>query len=141
MSEKETVLAKITTIFIGKPFVNFWITLRKFRDLSGNFDTMLFYKSMKKYFSKNFCKKYQLTFGKLLSQLVKAMINCLLTRLSCTVPGFTSRCSFHTALASSGCVKDLRLVNHLVRLSHLVSKQLLSNNKFYALLDQIVRSI
>ena len=44
---------------------------------------------------------------------------------------------FSTALASSGCVKDLRLVNHLVWLSNLVSKQLLLNNKFYALLDQL----
>ena len=51
--------------------------------------------------------------------------------------GFTNRCSFHTALASLGCVKDLRLVNHLVWLSQLVSKQLLLNNKFYALLDQL----
>ena len=36
--------------------MNFWITLRKFRHLSGNFDTMFFYKSMKKYFSKSFVK-------------------------------------------------------------------------------------
>ena len=34
------LLAKITTIFIGKSSVNFWITLLKFRDMSGNFATM-----------------------------------------------------------------------------------------------------
>ena len=47
-------LAKITTI--RKPSVNFWITLRKLRDLSGNFDTMFFYKSMKKNSLKTFVK-------------------------------------------------------------------------------------
>ena len=81
--------------------------------------------------------KYKQTFGNLLSQLVKAMINCLLTGLAFTVPGFTSRWPFHTALASSGCVKDLRLVNQLVQLSHLLSKQSLLNNKFYALIHQL----
>ena len=86
---------------------------------------MFFYKSMKKYFYKNFCtcKKYKRTFGKFSSQLVKAGINCSLTGLAFNVPGFTSHWPFHTALASSDCVKDLRLVNQLVRLSHLLSKQ------------------
>ena len=36
--------------------MNFWITLRKFRDLSGNFDTMFFYKSMKSISLKIFVK-------------------------------------------------------------------------------------
>ena len=53
-----------------------------------------FYKSMKKYFSKNFCKHISDMFGKLSSQLVKAIINCLLTGLAFTVPGFTSLWSF-----------------------------------------------
>ena len=92
---------------------------------------------MKKYFSKNFCDKYQRIFGKFSSQLVKAIINCLLTGLACTVPGFTGPWSFHTAHASAGCVKDLGLVNQLVRVSHLVSKQLLLNSIFYALIDQL----
>ena len=85
-------------------------------------------------------KKFSLKiFVKLSSQLAKAIINCsLLTELACTVPGFTSPWFFHTALASSGFVKDLRPVNQLLRLLHLVSRQLLLNNNFYAL---IVRSI
>ena len=98
---------------------------------------MFSYKSMKKNFSKNFLEKYQRSFGKISSQLVKAIMNCLLMGLACTVPGFTSPQSFYPALASSGCVIDLGLVNQLVLLSHLVSKQLLLNNKFYALIDQL----
>ena len=81
--------------------------------------------------------KYKRTFENLLSQLVKAMINCLLTRLAFTAPGFTSRWPFHTALASSDCVKDLRLVNQLAWLSHLLSKQSLLINKFYPLVHQL----
>ena len=38
------------------------------------------------------------------------MINCLLTGLARAIPGFTSPWPFHTAVASSGCMKDLGLV-------------------------------
>ena len=43
-------LAKITTNFVGKPSLNFWITLRKFRDSSGNFDAMFFLQIHEKVF-------------------------------------------------------------------------------------------
>ena len=39
--------------------------------------------------------------------------------------------------ALAGCVKDIGLINQLVQLSHLVSKQFLLNKKFYVLLDQL----
>ena len=39
------------------------------------------------------------------------IINCLAAGLARAIPKFTSPWSFHTALASSGCMKDLWLVN------------------------------
>ena len=44
-------------------------------------------------------------YGKLLSQLVKAMINCLLTRLACTlpVPRFTSCCKLRLCERPQAC--------------------------------------
>ena len=87
-----------------------------------------FYKSMKKNFSKNFCVK-------LSSQLVKAIINCSsLTGLACT--------RIYKSLVFSHRPCKLRLCERprackstgTVQLSHLASRQLLLNNKFYALI-------
>ena len=68
---------------------------------------MSFGKFVKKYFSKNiagFLENFR-------HSKSRHIINCLLTRLALAAPGFTSPWSFHTALASLGCMKDLALVN------------------------------
>ena len=82
----------------------------KNRELSGNFE---------KCFLTNPCKSIYLKFFVKISANLENFChswsrhiqNCLLIGLARTVPRFKSRWSFHTALASLGCMKDLRLVN------------------------------
>ena len=95
------LLAKITTIFIGKSSVNFWITLRKFRDMSGNFNIMFFTNPWKSISLKIFVKisanfwKTFVTVGQGYDKLFTNEVSLYSTRIY-------KLFSFHTALASSG---------------------------------------
>ena len=56
-------------------------------------------------------RKISANFQKSFVTVGLGIINRLLIGLARAVPGFTSPWSFHTALASSRCMKDLGLVN------------------------------
>ena len=66
---------------------------------------------MKKSFLKNFRQNVDEFSENFRHSWSRYIINCLLTGLAGGVPGFTSLLSFHIALASLGCMKDLGFVN------------------------------
>ena len=134
---KHSFLAKITTIFVGKPSVNFWVTLRKFRDWSGNFDTMFSYKSMKKYFSKNFVKisanfwKTVVTVGQGYDKLFTNRVSLYCTRIYKLLVFSHDPCKLRL------CERPRACKSAGTALPFLVSKQILLNNKFYAHINQL----